>query len=276
MDLTAENRPSDSPFIETVWRSQTETADPFISIASTQSSLVITKSQDKTLVTLRGPETRPTPAAGITGAEFIGIQFRLGAFLPTLPPATLMDRQDLNLPDATGRKFYFNGVTWEMPTFENIEGLIDRFAADGLLVFDTQINAILNGEPAHMTPRTAQRRFIQSTGLTHGLIFQIERARYATRLLKSGVPVVDVIFEAGYFDQAHMIRSLKRFVGLTPGQIVDKNRTQAMSLLYNTAALAQVTLQAQGGSYETTGRNGISDAGWPVRSAGEMVVPVPE
>ncbi len=245
MDLTAEERLSDSMFIESVWRSQSETAEPFISIANSQSSLVITRWQDQVMVTLRGPETQPTPAIGIPGAEYYGVQFRHGAFLPTLPPATLMDRRDLNLPDATPRSFYFNGTTWELPTFENIEGLIDRLAADGLLVFDPQVDAILNGEPARMSARTAQRRFVQATGLTHGLIFQIERVRYAATLLKSGTTVTDTIFQAGYFDQAHMIKSFKRFFGLTPGQVADQNRTESMSLLYNTAAFVQVTVSEQ-------------------------------
>ena len=276
MDLSAEVRESDSPFIESVWRSATETAEPFISIASSQSSLVITRAHDKVMVTMRGPETQPTPAIGLPGAEYFGIQFKHGAFFPTLPPATLMDRHDLNLPDATRRSFYFNGMTWELPTFENIEGLIDRLAADGLLVFDAKVDAILNGEPAHMTPRTAQRRFVQSTGLTHGLIFQIERARYAADLLKSGTTLTDTIFQAGYFDQAHMTKSLKRFLGLTPGQVADPNRLESLSLLYNTAPFVQVTVNEQGGHDETIDRNPIHNAGWPLRSAGEMVVPVPD
>jgi AraC-like DNA-binding protein len=276
MDLTAEERPSDSPFIESVWRSQSDTAEPFISIANSQSSLVITRWQDNVMVTLRGPETQPTPAIGIPGAEYYGVQFRHGAFLPTLPPATLMDRRDLNLPDATPQSFYFNGMTWELPTFDNIEGLIDRLASDGLLAFDYQVSALLNGESARMTPRTAQRRFVQSTGLTHGLIFQIERARYAATLLKAGTSVIDTIFQAGYFDQAHMIKSFKRFLGLTPGQIADPNRDESLSLLYNTASFVQVTVSEQGGSHEKIDRNRIHYAGWPLRSAGEMVVPVPD
>src|SRR5262245_6468844 len=135
MDLTAEERPSDSPYIDTVWRSASDNAEPFISIANSQSALVITRWEDKVMVTLRGPETQPTPAIGFPGAEYYGVQFKHGAFLPTLPPATLMDRRDLNLPDATHRSFTLNGTTWELPTFENMEGLINRLAADGLLVF---------------------------------------------------------------------------------------------------------------------------------------------
>ncbi len=42
---------------------------------------------------------------------------------------------------------------------------------------------------------------------------------------------------AGYFDQAHLIKSLKHFVGLTPGLIIDNSRLEKLSFLYNTAPL---------------------------------------
>jgi AraC-like DNA-binding protein len=38
-------------------------------------------------------------------------------------------------------------------------------------------------------------------------------------LLGSGVPPLEVARRAGYADQPHLIRSLKRFVGQTPSQI---------------------------------------------------------
>ncbi|HEV8194086.1 MAG TPA: AraC family transcriptional regulator [Ktedonobacterales bacterium] len=41
----------------------------------------------------------------------------------------------------------------------------------------------------------------------------------ATALLEQGVPISDVIYQAGYFDQPHLTRSLKRFMGQTPAQI---------------------------------------------------------
>jgi AraC-like DNA-binding protein len=48
---------------------------------------------------------------------------------------------------------------------------------------------------------------------------QIERAHAAADLLRGGVPLLDVVDQAGYFDQPHMTRSLKRFLGQTPVQI---------------------------------------------------------
>jgi AraC-like DNA-binding protein len=49
--------------------------------------------------------------------------------------------------------------------------------------------------------------------------------------LKQGHPILDVVHEAGYYDQAHLTRSLQRFVGQTPARIA-QGREQ-LSLLYN-------------------------------------------
>jgi methylphosphotriester-DNA--protein-cysteine methyltransferase len=64
---------------------------------------------------------------------------------------------------------------------------------------------------------------VHVTGLTHQTILQIERARLAARLLEQGMPILDVVFEAGYFDQPHLSRSLKFFIGQTPAQIREQS-----------------------------------------------------
>jgi methylphosphotriester-DNA--protein-cysteine methyltransferase len=56
--------------------------------------------------------------------------------------------------------------------------------------------------------------------LTQLHIYQAERARRAEALLRQGVSILDTVFEAGYYDQPHLTRSLKQFIGHTPGQIV--------------------------------------------------------
>jgi AraC-like DNA-binding protein len=87
-----------------------------------------------------------------------------------------------------------------------------------------------------LSQRTAQRRFLQAAGMTQTVARQIERARLATFLLKNGASILDTVYEAGYFDQPHLTRSLKHFIGQTPAQILDAGRTERLSLLYKTAA----------------------------------------
>jgi len=67
---------------------------------------------------------------------------------------------------------------------------------------------------------------------------QIERARYATVLLTEGMPISDVAYEAGYFDQPHLSRALKRFMDRTPAQIAGVKDSLPLSYLYKTAPLA--------------------------------------
>jgi AraC-like DNA-binding protein len=74
-----------------------------------------------------------------------------------------------------------------------------------------------------MSVRSLQYRFLQATGLPHKTVQQIERACSAVSLLEQGTPIVDTASELGYFDQAHLTHSLKRFIGKTPAQIAQKS-----------------------------------------------------
>ena len=73
---------------------------------------------------------------------------------------------------------------------------------------------------------------MRATGTTLATIRQIERARHAANLLRRGVGILDVVHDAGYFDQAHLTRSVKRFIGQTPAQI--SRAEEQLSFLYNT------------------------------------------
>jgi hypothetical protein len=237
MDLTGEERPSDSPYVETVWRTHSEEGGPFISVANPGWEIVVTRLQGETFVTVRGPETGPTPAFAPPDAAFMGIQFRPGTLMPGLPPGRMIDRRDVNLPGASSRTFWLGGASWEFPGFENADTFVDRLVREGLLVFDPLVEDVLRGAPLDTSLRTAQRRFLRATGLTLNTRTQIERARHATSLLKGGRSIVDTVFEAGYFDQPHLTRSLKRFIGLTPAQVLDQGRSERLSLILETAPL---------------------------------------
>jgi transcriptional regulator GlxA family with amidase domain len=99
------------------------------------------------------------------------------------------------------------------------------------------VKSVLTGSPEDVSTRTVQRRFLQATGITHNAVYQIERARQATLLLKSGLSILDTVEQAGYYDQPHLTRSLKRYIGQTPTQIQDKKEAQPLSFLYKTSFL---------------------------------------
>ncbi len=229
-----EERPSDSPFVEKIWRAQSERTGDFLSVAASQWEIVVSKYRGETTVTVRGPETKATSMhVTLVGSQFFGIIFRYGTFMPYLPVSDLVDG-DVNLPDASGNSFWLNGSAWRFPTYENVDTFVDRLTRSHLLVHDPIVESVLRGEPQELSARSVQRRFVQSTGLTQSSIRQIERARYATMLLQGGVSILDTVALAGYSDQAHLTRALKYLIGKTPIQIIRKSEPEQMSLLFKT------------------------------------------
>ena len=230
--ITFEDRPSDSPVVERVWRSHSERAGTFLSVAVCNWVMVVTRLAGRTFLTVRGPETRATAADCPANGEWIGVHFKLGTFMSLMPATVLRDRNDVTLPEASGRSFWLNGSAWEYPSFENAETFVQRLVKAGLVTTDQYVQQVLRGQPLRRSLRTEQRHFLRATGMTHVTVRQIERARHATNLLRRGAPIAHVAHDAGYFDQAHLTRALKHFVGQTPAQIA--RGEQQLSLLYNT------------------------------------------
>src|SRR5690606_37522645 len=219
MAFVFDARSPNAPYVEMIWHTRSEAAGTFISSAATNWEIVIAKFDGKTMVAARGPETRASEADFPADAELFGITFKLGTFMPHLPVKTLLDRQDAVLPEASSKSFWLHGSAWEIPTFENADVFVNRLIRQGILVRDPMIEAALQGHTPALSIRSLQYRFVQVTGLTHKLIQQIERARRAATLLEQGTSIIDTAYELGYFDQAHLTNSLRRFIGKTPAQI---------------------------------------------------------
>jgi helix-turn-helix protein len=231
-----EERLSGSPFVERIWRAQSERTGDFLSVAASQWEMVVSTYQGETTITVRGPETKVTPMqVTLVGAEFFGIIFKYGAFMPHFPIPGLVDG-DLDLPDASSKSFWLSGSAWQFPNYENADTFVERLVKEDLLVCDPIIEPVLRGEPQELSQRSVQRRFVQATGLTQGFIRKIERARHATLLLQQGLSILDTVERAGYSDQAHMTRALRHLIGKTPAQIINKSEPEQMSLLFKTEA----------------------------------------
>jgi len=224
MDLVFDERSANSSFVEVIWHTHSVSAGDFISVAASNWELVITTFNGKRMISARGPETKASEADFPAHAEFFGITFKLGSFMPHLPLKTLLDRQDATLPEASSNSFWLHGSAWELPTLENADVFVERLIRQGILVRDPVVEAAMQGHTPDMSIRSVQYRFVQATGLTHKTIQQIERARFAVSLLEQGTPTSDTSFELGYFDQAHLTNSLKRFIGRTPAQIAPKSK----------------------------------------------------
>jgi AraC-like DNA-binding protein len=221
--FTFERRSTRSPMIEEAWQTCSEPAEAFISVAVSHWEMVVTRQHGAAWMTVRGPETKATTSAIPQHAGFFGIQFSLGTFMPALPPPELVDRS-LTLPESTRTSFWLDGSRWELPRPDTADIFVERLVRAGLLIHDPIAAQAIQGDLQALSKRAVERRVARATGLSRGTIRQIRRAEHAVELLSQGVSPLDVAHQAGYADQPHLTRSLKRFVGRTPSQIAPVGR----------------------------------------------------
>jgi AraC-like DNA-binding protein len=199
--------------------------------------IVVEHRQGRTSVTLRGPESGACLAECPSDTEWLGVRLRVGTFFHAAPPGRIRDGRDVTC-DPTEHGFVVGpDRTVPLPGFGDAETFVDRLAAAGYIRHDAFVAGVFAGATAPSraaSVRTIQRRFAQVTGLTREAVFQIERARFAAFLLQQGGAIAEAVFLAGYADQAHLSRALRRYVGVTPGVVVRGARQ--LSLLYKTDA----------------------------------------
>jgi hypothetical protein len=194
--------------------------------------LVVTRLPHLLAVTIRGPVSRGSFVECPPNGEWLAIRFRPGTHLPPIATKMLMDHQSVDLPILGLDRFWFGGQAFEIPSYDNAESLVLRFAQAGLILRDSVADAVLEGDVGWMSRRSAQRHFRRATGMTFNTYQQIDRARLAAALLMNGNSILGTMFDAGYFDQAHLTRSLKHWIGVTPGVLL-RERPQ-LSFSYKT------------------------------------------
>jgi len=232
-----EHRESSSPYVERVWRSRSRSGGAFLSMAEGNIELVVTRLPGFQAVTLRGPVSRGTLVECPPDGEWVAIRFRLGTYLPRIPTAALIDRQDLHFPVLADRRFWFGGCAWELPGYDNAEDFVARLARAGVIARSGQTEAAADGDVDWTRRRSFQRHFRRATGMTLTGYQQIARARHAAALLAGGSSILDATFDAGYFDQAHLTRSVRLLIGMTPGRLL-RERPQ-LSFSYKTGEAGQ-------------------------------------
>ena len=234
MLLEFDDRESDSPFVERVWRGRSRTGGPFLSMAEGNIELVVTRLPGFLAVTLRGPVSRGSVIECPANGEWLAIRFRLGAYLPRIPTATLIDHQDVQLPVLPNGRFWLADMIWDLPTYDSAESFVARLSRAGIIARSHATDAAVEGDVDWMSRRSVQRHFRRVTGMTFGSYQQIQRARHAAALLTSGSSVLSATFDAGYFDQAHLTRAVKRLIGMTPARLVREQ--PQLSFSYKTTA----------------------------------------
>ncbi|MCM2477478.1 AraC family transcriptional regulator [Rhizobium sp. CG5] len=95
------------------------------------------------------------------------------------------------------------------PGLRRVKALIDDAP-------DADLSLALMADEAGLSRFQVLRAFAAHYGLTPHAYLMQRRASRARALIRSGRPLADVAFEAGYADQSHMTRDFRRRYGLTP------------------------------------------------------------
>ena len=219
--FTFEGLPTRSPHISLAWQthSDPEPDEAFMSVAVTHWEMVVTRQPAATWVTVRGPETKAQAAPIPADADFFGIQFSLGTYLPHVDMRKLVGGSSTLRP-ASPTSVWLDGSTWELPG-----PTTPTCSSTGWCGPGCSSTTLSCRRPSPVTSRGSPPGRLSggwpgATGLTRGTIRQIRRAERAVELLGGGVAPLEVARRVGYTDQSHLTRSLTRFVGQTPAQIV--------------------------------------------------------
>ncbi len=218
MAIHRERRDADSPFVRHVARLTCTSDEAFLTTPDGLWDLLIRRHHGRIEVLQTGAVTKPVVVPLEAGDESVGIAFNPGVFMPRLPGTWMRDRGLLR-PTETGRTFWIDRDELEVPTFENAERLVAELVRRDIIVLDPVVAGAVAGEPAPVSSRSVQRHFQRVLGMGPHQLRQILRAADAVVELERGMPPIEVAQQFGYADQAHLTRSLQRFMGRTPGEI---------------------------------------------------------
>ncbi len=222
MSIEAQERASESPYVEKVMHGFTLTSGRPIRPAEIHWHLVFVQHRNIKQMILVGPWSTSGEVFYGADAEILWVQLPLGTFMPHLPTKNFLNQETL-LPNSICDTFWLHSTAWQFPNYDNVETFIDHLVRDEVLVVDPIVQSALQQQPVNVASRTVRHRFLQVTGLSQNHIFQVQRAHHAVGLLQQGLSILDVVFEAGYFDQPHLTRSLKQYIGYTPTQIAQQS-----------------------------------------------------
>ena len=82
---------------------------------------------------------------------------------------------------------------------------------------DENVSIRVLGELVGLSPHYLVRVFHRHVGVPPHRYQQIVRVNRARRLLAAGVPIAQVAYQTGFYDQSHLNRCFKQTLGVTPG-----------------------------------------------------------
>ena len=205
-----EQRVSDLPYVQCVWRASVVQADEYDDPAKDTWGLAFTRRVDGAMsAELLGQSFNFRVLDSTVGDEYWGVEFYPYVTMRGVDKPAMTGKL-VHLRVADGR-FFIGDDAYAIPSYDELEAWCERLASQGIISHTTR--------HARMSVRSQQRAHRQTVGLTRKQVQQIKRAEHVAQLLKQGASPTDAASEAGYADQAHMTRSLKALLGKTPSQL---------------------------------------------------------
>lgn len=182
-----------------------------------------------------GTSTRPLDVPVEPGCVYFGIRFQPGQsrhFLP-LPGRLLTDTAEplarpanleaerlcalLALPNPAPAldALLCDWLAGRTSPAARIDGALTLLGAH-----DAPLGVATLAERLNLSRRQLERDFLEWVGVPPKVFMGIRRSQRAMALLSSrspAAPLADIALAAGYADQSHMTRELKRYLGVTPG-----------------------------------------------------------
>ena len=231
-----------TPWVESLWISEAADSAPHYRVPP-----------DGCLDIVYSPALGPRAVGAMTveqrfafapGARTVGVRFRPGMAGPFLrvAAAELTDRT-VPLSDLWGRRAgelerQLDGAPSGAACLRVLETALQPQARPANAV-QSAIGAIAANcgqadldwiaAQANLSPRQFRRRCLEESGLAPKLLCRVLRFRRASSM-SAGVPRPDwaaIALEAGYFDQAHLIRDFREFTGWTPMAVFSNTASQA-------------------------------------------------
>lgn len=214
-------RTSESPYIDAVWQSVAISDGTYLVTPDGSWDLITALEPDGQRVTfITGQATKAQRLFYKAGQRSVVISFAAGAYLRPFRGALFAGNYSmLTMPDDL--HFELGGQTFPLPTFENAEALINQMVERGIVASDEVVEGVMRGTPKAASRRSVERHFKTTTGLSPKKLADIRRAQAAVRMLKAGKDPATTAAEAGYYDQPHMSKELKRLMDSLPSDVDD-------------------------------------------------------
>lgn len=176
----------------------------------------------------------------IEGQDYVfGIKFRPGAFYPFLKASvSTIANQHLNPASVLGEEI--NMLQEQVRSSEDVDAMIAHIEAffrsrlparDETMILVTEIVDWIMNQPSvnrveevaqqfHLTVRSLQRLFSQYVGVSPKWVIKRYRLHEAALQLEAGKDIncTRLVYDLGYFDQAHFIKDFKTIIGRTPAE----------------------------------------------------------